>query len=136
MKLQRNAATVGAFLVLIVGGFVTSVAAGVLAHTAQSGTFGLVLKTMLILAVIASTLAAFMKWGLGGSLLRWLGVALAAYVVSPSSWSANTLYLRGVGVHPGLAWVGDAVIWMAIAWWTASRVLPDATRDEGLHRLH
>lgn len=135
MNVQRNAATVGALLVLLVVGAVSAVASGVLAHTAQNGTFGLVLKTLLALAVLASTLSAFMRWGLGGSLGRWLGVAAAAYVLMPSSWSANTLFLRGAGVPSGVAWLGDAVVWMAIAWWTAARVLPGATRDEGVHRL-
>ena len=136
MNLQRNAASIGAFLVLVIVVFVGTVTSGVLANITQNSTFGLVLKTLLILSVVASTLAAFMKWGLGGSITRWLAVAAAAYVVTPSSWSANTLFLRGVGLPAGVAWIGDAIMWLGIAWWTASRVLPAATRDEGLHRLH
>ena len=38
MNVQRNAATVGALLVLLVVGAVSAVASGVLAHTAQNGT--------------------------------------------------------------------------------------------------
>ena len=92
-------------------------------------------KTVLVLALLASTLGAFMRWGQGGSMRLWLGIALAAYVAVPSSWAASTLFTKALGLPSAGAWVADGVIWMALSWWTATRVLPEATLDDGLHRL-
>ena len=135
MNVQRTAAGIGAFLVLVIGSTLCVATAGALAGLTGSASFGLVLKTFLVLALLASTLGAFMRWGQGGSMLLWLGIALAAYVASPSSWAASTLFTKGLGAPSGVAWVVDGVIWMALAWWTARRVLPEATLDDGLHRL-
>lgn len=135
MNVQRTAAGIGAFLVLVVGTTLCVITAGALAGLTGSASFGLTFKTFLVLALLVSTLGAFMRWGQGGSMRLWLGVALGAYVAVPSSWSASTLFTKGLGAPPALAWVADGVIWMALAWWTARRVLPEATLDDGLHRL-
>ena len=82
-----------------------------------------------------STLGSFIRWGHGGSPALWLGVALLAYVATPSSWAASTLFTRALGAPPTLAWVADAVVWLLLAWHTTRRVLPEASRDDGLHRL-
>lgn len=135
MNTQRAAAGIGAFLVLVIGTTLCVVTAGALAGLTGSAAFGVVFKTVLVLALLASTLGAFMRWGLGGSMRLWLGIALAAYVAVPSSWTASTLFTRALGAPSVVAWVADGVIWMALAWWTARRVLPEATLDDGLHRL-
>ena len=135
MNVQRTAAGIGAFLVLVIGTTLCVVTAGALAGLTGSAAFGVTFKTVLVLALLASTLGAFMRWGQGGSMRLWLGIALAAYVVVPSSWAASTLFTKALGLPSAGAWVADGVIWMALSWWTATRVLPEATLDDGLHRL-
>ena len=135
MNVQRWAAGVGAFLVLVIGTGVCVVAAGALAGVTGSAPFGVVLKSVLVLVLLVSTLGSFIRWGHGGSLALWLGVALLAYVATPSSWAASTLFTRALGAPPMLAWVADAVVWLLLAWHTTRRVLPEASRDDGLHRL-
>jgi hypothetical protein len=132
---QRAAAGIGAFLVLVIGATLCVVTAGALAGLTASGTFGLTFKTFLVLALLTSTLGSLMKWGQGGSTKLWLGIALAAYVAAPTSWVASTLFARGAGAPPALAWFVDGILWMAVAAWTAKRVLPQATVDDGLLRL-
>ena len=135
MNVQRTAAGIGAFLVLVIGTTLCVVTAGALAGLTGSAAFGVTFKTVLVLALLASTLGAFMRWGQGGSMRLWLGIALAAYVAVPSSWAASTLFTKALGLPSAGAWVADGVIWMALSWWTATRVLPEATLDDGLHRL-
>ena len=135
MNVQRTAAGIGAFLVLVIGTTLCVVTAGALAGLTGSAAFGVTFKTVLVLALLASTLGAFMRWGQGGSMRLWLGIALAAYVAVPSSWAASTLFPAALGLPSAGAWVADGVIWMAPSWWTATRVLPEATLDDGLHRL-
>lgn len=135
MTVERTAAGIGAFLVLVIGTTLSVVTAGALAGLTGSASFGVVFKTVLVLTLLASTLGAFMRWGQGGSMRLWLGIALAAYVTAPSSWAASTLFTRTLGAPSAVAWVADGAIWMALAWWTARRVLPEATLEDGLHRL-
>lgn len=135
MNVQRTAAGIGAFLVLVIGTTLCVVTAGALAGLTGSASFGVVFKTFLVLALLASTLGAFMRWGQGGSMRLWLGIALAAYLVTPSSWAASTLFTQALGTPSAVAWVADGAIWMALAWWTAGRVLPEATLEDGVHRL-
>ena len=94
MTVQRTAAAIGAFLVLVIGTTLCVVTAGALAGLTGSASFGVVFKTVLVLALLASTLGAFMRWGQGGSMRLWLGIALAAYVAAPSSWAASTLFTK------------------------------------------
>lgn len=135
MNTQRVAAGIGAFLVLVVGTMLCVITSGALGALTTSTTFGLTFKTFLVLVLLTSTLAAFMRWGQGGSTRLWLGIALAAYVAVPSSWAASTLFARGLGLPPGPAFVLDGILWMAVATWTATRVLPSVTVEEGLYRL-
>jgi hypothetical protein len=135
VNVQRTAAGIGAFLVLVIGTTLCVVTAGALAGLTSSAAFGVTFKTFLVLALLVSTLGAFMRWGQGGSMRLWLGIALAAYVALPSTWAASTLFSASLGVPPAVAWFADGVVWMALAWWTARRVLPEATLDDGLHRL-
>lgn len=135
MNVQRTAAGIGAFLVLVLGTSLCVVTAGALAGLTGSASFGVVFKTFLVLALLASTLGAFMHWGQGGSMRLWLGIALGSYLVTPSSWASSTLFTNAFGPPAMVAWLADGVLWMALAWWTARRVLPKATRDEGVHRL-
>ena len=95
MTVQRAAAGVGAFLVLVIGTSVCVVAAGALAGVTGSAPFGVVLKSVLVLVLLVSTLGSFIRWGHGGSLALWLGVALLAYVATPSSWAASNRWREG-----------------------------------------
>jgi hypothetical protein len=135
VNVQRTAAGIGAFLVLVIGTTLCVVTAGALAGLTGSAAFGVVFKTFLVLVLLASTLGAFMRWGQGGPMGLWLGIALAAYVAVPSSWAASTLFTKALGAPSVVAWAADGLIWMALAWRTARRVLPEATLDDGLHRL-
>ncbi len=135
MNVQRTAAAIGAFLVIVIGTTLCVVTAGALAGLTGSAAFGVTFKSFLVLVLLASTLGAFMRWGQGGSMRLWLGIALAAYLAVPSSWAASTLFTKALGAPPVVAWVADGAIWMALAWRTARRILPEATLDDGLHRL-
>ena len=61
MNTQRAAAGIGAFLVLVIGTTLCVVTAGALAGLTGSAAFGVVFKTVLVLALLASTLGAWVS---------------------------------------------------------------------------
>ncbi|GGL39786.1 hypothetical protein H9L10_13500 [Phycicoccus endophyticus] len=130
MTVERVAAQVGAVLTLVVVTSVCAVAIGALAAATSNPTFGVVFKTLVVLAVLVAVLTAFMRWGGGGSLPAWLAVAVTAYVLTPAAWGGTLLFTRALGLPAPLAWLADLVLWLALSWYVVRRVLPGATRED------
>lgn len=101
-------------LALLVGATVFGVVGSIIGIMTLSVVTGSVVRTVLVLGVLALVLVYGYRWSRGGPRMLWLAAGLIAYVLLPAAWVGKALIATAFGWEGFLAWAVDALVWAVV----------------------